>query len=173
MLLEGSSMTVSGGTATAATVVAAPETGGASLLLTPLAVAETAAGIAMVTKSVSNAGKITQAFMSALSKSSTGGPPKTELHRPYLRKDTVKQIEANAPRDAMGRPIDPNTGKPIEGKPDIGHKTGHEFWREQAKADAEGLTQEQFNERMQDPDLYQLEDPASNRSHQFEQAKTE
>jgi RHS repeat-associated protein len=29
-----------------------------------------------------------------------------------------------------------------------GHKPGNEFWREKAKAEAEGLTQKQFNERM-------------------------
>ena len=47
-------------------------------------------------------------------------------------------------------------------------KTGNEFWREKAKAEAEGLTQKQFNDRMNNPDLYQLEDPISNRSHQYE-----
>jgi len=40
-----------------------------------------------------------------------------------------------------------------------------------AQAEAEGLTQQQFNERMNDPDLYQLEDPSTNRSHRFEKPK--
>jgi hypothetical protein len=74
---------------------------------------------------------------------------------------------SSAPPD--GRPIDPNTGRPIDGTPDLGHKTGQEFWREKAKAEAEGLSQKQFNDRMNNPDKYQLEDPASNRSHEFEQ----
>ena len=71
-------------------------------------------------------------------------------------------------RDAAGRPIDPNTRMPIDGKPDIGHKTGSEFKREKAAAEAEGLTQKQFNDRMNDPLKYQLEDPSSNRSHKYE-----
>ena len=55
----------------------------------------------------------------------------------YLGKDTKAAIEAAAPRDAAGRPIDPNTRMPIDGKPDIGHKTGSEFRREKAAAEAE------------------------------------
>jgi len=90
------------------------------------------------------------------------------LRRPYLRKATREAIEVRAPRDVAGRPIDPNTGKAIEGKPDTGHKTGHEFRREKAAAEAEGLTQRGFNDRMNNPDLYQLEDRSSNRSHKHE-----
>lgn len=91
------------------------------------------------------------------------------LHRPYIRKITRAEVEARAPRDAGGRPIDPNTGGPIDGKPDLGHKPGHEFRREKAAAEAEGLSQREFNDRMNNPDLYQLEDPSSNRSRRFEQ----
>lgn len=32
----------------------------------------------------------------------------------------------------------------------------------------EGLTQKQFNDRMNNPDLYQIEHPQNNRSHEFE-----
>jgi RHS repeat-associated protein len=90
------------------------------------------------------------------------------LRRPYIRKGTRAEVDARAPRDASGRPIDPNTGAPIEGKPDLGHKPGHEFRSEKAAAEAQGLSQKEFNERMNNPDLYQLEDPSSNRSHRFE-----
>lgn len=44
-------------------------------------------------------------------------------------------------------------------------------WRAKQQAEAEGLTQKQFNDRMNNPDLYQLEDPSSNRSHRFEKPK--
>jgi HNH/ENDO VII superfamily nuclease with conserved GHE residues/Pretoxin HINT domain len=91
------------------------------------------------------------------------------LKRPYIRKPVRAEVEARAPRDASGRPIDPNTGAPIEGKPDLGHKPGHEFRREKAAAEAEGLTQKEFDDKMNDPDLYQLEDSSSNRSHKYEQ----
>lgn len=56
----------------------------------------------------------------------------------------------------------------MDGKPDLGHKRGHEFRTEKARAEAEGLTQKEFNDRMNDPDLYQLEDPSSNRSRRYE-----
>lgn len=92
-----------------------------------------------------------------------------ELHRPYIRKGTRSEVEAAAPRDAVGRPIDPNTGRAIEGRPDLGHKPGNEFWREKQKAEAEGLTQKHFNDRMNDSTKYQLESPSSNRSRRYEQ----
>jgi hypothetical protein len=96
---------------------------------------------------------------------------KKGLHRPYIRKWVRAEVEARAPRAPDGRPIDPNTLQPIDGTPDFGHKAGHEFWREKAKAKADGLTQAQFNDRMNNPDFYQLEDPSSNRSHRFEKPK--
>lgn len=69
--------------------------------------------------------------------------------------------------------LDTNTGKAIEGQYDFGHKAGHEHWREAEKAEREGLTQEQFNDRMNNPDYYQIEDPHENRSHAHEQPKEE
>jgi hypothetical protein len=52
------------------------------------------------------------------------------------------------------------------------HKEGHEFWREKNLAEAEGLTQKQFNERMNNPDLYQIEEPYENMSHKHEKKKS-
>lgn len=90
------------------------------------------------------------------------------LHRPYIRSEVRAEVEARAEKNEKGRFLDANTKQPIEGKYDLGHKAGHEFRTEQAKAEKEGLTQEQFNDKMNNPDLYQIEDPSSNRSHQFE-----
>ncbi len=92
-----------------------------------------------------------------------------DLRRPYIRKSVREEVERRAPRTEDGRFIDPNTGEPIDGKPDLGHKPGHEFWREKMRAEEEGLSQQEFNDRMNDPELYQLEDPSSNRSHRFEE----
>jgi hypothetical protein len=97
--------------------------------------------------------------------------PATPLRRPYIRQGVRAEVEARAPRTADGRFIDPNTGEPINGTPDLGHRPGHEFWREQARAQQEGLTQQQFNDRMNNPDLYQLENPRTNRGHGFEQPR--
>lgn len=91
------------------------------------------------------------------------------LHRPYIRSEVRAEVEARAEKNEKGQFLDANTKQPIGGKYDLGHKAGHEFRTEQAKAEKEGLTQEQFNDKMNNPDLYQIEDPSSNRSHQFEE----
>lgn len=91
-----------------------------------------------------------------------------EYNRPKLREGTKREIYNNAPKDKYGRFLDANTGLPINGVPDIGHKYGHELWREKIKAFNEGLTQSEFNDKMNNPKLYQLEDPSNNRSHQYE-----
>lgn len=88
--------------------------------------------------------------------------------RPHLRKEVKEEIYRNAPKDSQGRYLDANTGLPIEGTPDIGHKPGHEYRREAKKAYDEKLTQEEFNDKMNDASLYQLEDPHNNRSHKYE-----
>jgi len=93
------------------------------------------------------------------------------LHRPYIRKDVREEVENRAQKNEQGQFLDANTGKAIEGQYDLGHKPGHEHWREAEKAEKEGLTQEQFNDRMNNPDYYQIEDPHENRSHAHEQPR--
>lgn len=95
------------------------------------------------------------------------------LHRPYIRDSVRAEVENRAQKNEQGQFLDANTGKAIEGQYDFGHKPGHEHWREAEKAEKEGLTQEQFNERMNNPDYYQVEDPHENRSHAHEQPKGE
>ena len=97
--------------------------------------------------------------------------PSYELLRPYIRNGTIEAVAANAPRTSDGRFIDINTRQPIDGKYDLGHRRGNEFWREKARAQSEGLTQAEFNDRMNDLSLYQIEDPVSNRSHKYELPK--
>ena len=93
------------------------------------------------------------------------------LYRPYIRNSVRAQVEERTPKNEKGQFLDANTGKAIEGAYDLGHRAGHEHWREVEKAVREGLTQEQFNERMNNPDLYQIEDPHENRSHAHEQPR--
>jgi hypothetical protein len=66
-----------------------------------------------------------------------------------------------------GRFIDPNTLLPTD-YPVIGHKTGYEFWRLRDAAQAERISQQWFNETLNNPVFYQIEDKLSNASHQFE-----
>ena len=76
------------------------------------------------------------------------------LRRPYIRQGVRREVERNAPRTAEGKPIDPNTGKPIEGKPDLGHKPGNEFRTEKADAEQKGLTQKEFNNEQNNAQKY-------------------
>ena len=90
------------------------------------------------------------------------------LHRPYIRQDVREEVERRAEKNEQGQFLDANTHEPIEGQYDLGHKAGHEHWREAEQAEKEGLTQEEFNDRMNNPDYYQIEDPHENRSHAHE-----
>lgn len=94
------------------------------------------------------------------------------LHRPYIRQEVRQEVEKRAQKNDKGQFLDANTHKPIDCKYDLGHKPGHEFWREAEKAEKEGLTQEQFNSRMNNPDLYHIESPHENRSHSHEMPKS-
>ena len=94
------------------------------------------------------------------------------LHRSYIRKSTREQVLARAERNEKGQLLDANTRKPIEGKYDIGHKTDHEFRKARDEAEAKHMTQAEFNDQQNNPDHLQIEDPHSNRSHQFEAKDT-
>lgn len=90
------------------------------------------------------------------------------INRPYIRKNVRDEVECRALRNEKGQFLDANTGKSIQGQYDLGHIPGHEHRREAQRAEEEGLTQEKFNDRMNNPDLYQIEDPSENRSHVYE-----
>ena len=95
------------------------------------------------------------------------------LNRPYIRKGVREEVEDRAPKNEEGQFLDANTNEPIQGGYDLGHKPGHEHWRESQKAEEEGLTQGEFNDRMNNPDYYQIEDPSENRSRKHEMPKEE
>jgi RHS repeat-associated protein len=94
--------------------------------------------------------------------------PPPDLHRPYIRQAVRDEVTARQPKDAAGNWLDPNTMLPIQGKPDLGHKPGHEFWREKAQAELKCMSQAEFNDYMNNADFYQYEDMHNNRSHKFE-----
>ena len=99
------------------------------------------------------------------------GDAAKKLHRPYIRKSTRQAVEPASPKTSDGKFIDINLNKPIEGKYDLGHVRGHEFWRERERAQKLGWSQKQFNDYMNNPSFYRIEDPISNRSHKFELRK--
>jgi hypothetical protein len=90
------------------------------------------------------------------------------LNRPYIRNVVRAAVERRAQKNEKGQFLDANTGNLIEGQYDLGHKPGHEYRREVTKAEKEGLSQEEFNDRMNNPDYYQIEDPTENRSRAHE-----
>jgi RHS repeat-associated protein len=92
----------------------------------------------------------------------------THLHRPYVRNWLRQQIERTTEKAPDGRFIDPDTRAPMDPPYDLGHTYGHENWREIEKAEEEGLTQRQFNDRMNNPDYYRMQNRQDNRSHRFE-----
>ena len=64
--------------------------------------------------------------------------------------------------------IDPNTGVKLDKKPDVGHKPGNEWWRRKKMHEEKGSTRKEVIKEENDPNLYHLENPSSNRSHKHE-----
>ncbi len=92
--------------------------------------------------------------------------PEKGLHRPKLRKGTEEAIDAKTPRVKDGRFLNID-GKPTS-NPVYGHKRGHENWREIERAEAQWLSQGPSNDRMNNPELYQIEDRLKNADHSRE-----
>ena len=90
------------------------------------------------------------------------------LHRPYVRKGVRNTVEANATRAANGNFLDANTGLEIMGKYHLGHIYNFEYWRLLRYAEEHNFTQKQFNDFCNNPKFYQIEDPHSNMSHEYE-----
>jgi len=42
---------------------------------------------------------------------------------------------------------------------------GHEYWKYKARAESIGMSQREFNDLMNNPNIYQIEDGLSNMSH--------
>jgi RHS repeat-associated protein len=91
-------------------------------------------------------------------------------NRVKLKKATLEKVKENQPRNENGQMIDPNTKKPLQnGQIDVGHKSGQE-WRVRKKMHQEkGSTRKEVIKTENDPNLYQLENRSSNRSHKHEQ----
>lgn len=90
-------------------------------------------------------------------------------YRPSLRATTKEEVREAAPKNSDGDFIDPNTGQVVpSGAADIGHKPGHEWRCIKDKALTQAWTVQEFLDYINDPELYQIEDPVSNRSHQYE-----
>lgn len=102
-----------------------------------------------------------------------GGPPPAPksgppYRRPYVQQWVKDEVAENIDFTEDDLMIDPNSRIPFAGTPDLGHAPGFEFWKMAELAKQNGLTQQEFNEMMQDPEFYQYESPSSNRSRCYE-----
>lgn len=88
--------------------------------------------------------------------------------RPNLTATTKHEILANARTTRSGNYIDANTGKVIRGDHHFGHKPGYEWRCLREKALERGWTRQELTNHFNNPAHFQIEDPASNLSHQFE-----
>jgi hypothetical protein len=91
--------------------------------------------------------------------------------RVSLRESTKQAIRDNAPKTAEGDYIDPNTRQviPRDGPFDYGHRRGYEWRNTQIRAREEGWSRRQVIEWENEPSHYQIEDPSSNRGHEYEE----
>ena len=61
------------------------------------------------------------------------------LYRPHIRKSVREEVEKRAQKNENGQFLDANTGLPIEGNYDIGHKVGHEYRNSLKEAEEKGI----------------------------------
>ena len=100
-----------------------------------------------------------------------GDTSKHYLHRSYIRKYTMDGVNANTKVNyKTGLIYDSISNKWVDPvNVELGHVRGKEFWRLRNWAEAQGMTQEEFNNYMNNPDFYAWQDITSNRSHFYEQ----
>lgn len=87
-----------------------------------------------------------------------------------IRADVKEVVKQRAPKTADGDFIDPNSKKviPKAGPFHFGHRPGFEWWKTRDRARAEKWTRERVVEHENNPDIYQIEDPGTNVSHEYE-----
>lgn len=90
----------------------------------------------------------------------------TGYNRPYLRQQTIQDIEANYTKLDNGDYYDPANNTTIKGPIDIGHAYGREHRRLELAADELNMTQKEFNDYVNShPQHFRLENMSKNRSH--------
>jgi cellulose biosynthesis protein BcsQ len=85
-----------------------------------------------------------------------------------MRKRDVEQVMSDPHYKRMARCLFDQIGKKAYPVVECSAVDAVAKAEELQKAEEEGLTQEEFNDRMNNPDLYQIEDPSENRSHVHE-----
>lgn len=92
--------------------------------------------------------------------------------RPSGFRKGVRDEAWDSARASDGLVRDPLTGQVLDRTQpwDMGHKPGYEHWKHQISAADRGISRSEFLDEFNNPDHYRPELPASNRSHQGEDA---
>ncbi|MEO8378866.1 MAG: RHS repeat-associated core domain-containing protein, partial [Acidobacteriota bacterium] len=94
--------------------------------------------------------------------------------RPKMRQGTRQTVLNRAPKTATGDYLDPNNPSliiPQEGPFDLGHIPGTEWWRTQEWARTQNRSREDVIVNQDNPKIFRVEDPSSNRSHRHEKPR--
>lgn len=93
------------------------------------------------------------------------------MNRSYTRQETIDAVNANTRVDYnAGEIYDSISKKWVDpSNVELGHTTGNEFAYYRDWAESQGMTQQQFNDYMNNPEFYAWQDIYSNRSHKFEE----
>ena len=93
------------------------------------------------------------------------------INRPNVWATTKAKVLANAGRTPGGDLLDANTGDVIRGPFHFGHKPRYEWRCMKKKALELGWTIQELRDNFNNPSHFQIEDPASNLSHEHESDK--
>ena len=132
---------------------------------------ETVADVAQIVafgKPNKNVTKTSASNMDRAARGSIEAVKRKGLHRPYIRKSVRQTVEDRGKKTVDSKWRDANTNEGFDGKYDLGHKPGYEFRTMKRWAEEKGMTQKEFNDYMNNPDFYQIENPSLNRNRRFE-----
>ena len=141
------------------------------LAFSKIAKGATAGKGADVASAAGQAARNSDEIATAAKQARAGAPVAAQRKNPS---DATKvKVRDAAPKTTDGDFIDPNTGQivPAGGPFHYGHKPGHEWRCIRDKSSRLNWTERELSDYVNNPDLYQIEDPASNMSHKYE-AKT-
>ena len=88
------------------------------------------------------------------------------LHRPYIRKEIIDEVNANTRINSKGQIWDEIGEKWVsKDNVELCHRPDFEYWYLRNWAESQGMTQAQFNDYMNNAKFYAWQDIHENRSH--------
>jgi hypothetical protein len=122
-------------------------------------------------KATAKSEKVVESAEKAVVKSGTEATDATK-NRVKPRKSTIEKIKENQSKNEKGELLDPKSGDVLDqGKMDLGHKPGEEWWRCKEMYKTKGSTRKEVIEAENNPDLYHYEERSANQNHSREKPK--